>query len=166
MLSATSVGYNVSMIPSAILVVIIAAILGAIAWRRTRERRTAANLRRAAEEFVAEQPALEKSFLEAAAATGKPRGLIWKESTLNGNVVYARDKVTRENYALAGVTIRFEAVAGGAMEDVEAVGNLRAATAVFIWRNNTWTTDGRAVFNLEPREVVSHYGPSLEEVAI
>ena len=52
------------------------------------------------------------------------------------------------------------------MEDVEAVGNLRAATAVCIWRNDTWTTDGRAVFNLEPQEVVGHYGERLEEVVL
>ena len=50
------------------------------------------------------------------------------------------------------------------MEDVEAVGNLRAATAVFDWKGGDWTTQGRAVFNLEPHEVLERYGESLEPV--
>ena len=61
-----------------------------------------------------------------------------------------------------GVTIRFEAVVGGDMEEVEAVGNLRCATAVFTHNGYEWTTTGRAVFNLEPPEVLTHYAESLE----
>ena len=48
------------------------------------------------------------------------------------------------------------------MEDVEAVGNLRAATAVLIWKKGQWTTEGRAVFNLEPREVLDRFKDSLD----
>ena len=60
------------------------------------------------------------------------------------------------------MTISFEAIEGGGMEEVEAVGNLRAATAVFTWKNGQWTTQGRAVFNLEPREVLERYRDSLD----
>jgi len=62
------------------------------------------------------------------------------------------------------VTIRFEAVVGGDMEEVEAVGNLRCATAVFTYDGFRWTTTGRAVFNLEPPEVLAHYAENLEPV--
>jgi hypothetical protein len=67
--------------------------------------------------------------------------------------------------ALVGVTIGFEAIEGGGMEDVEAVGNLRAATAVFTHNGRDWTTTGRAVFNLEPREVLERYRSSLDPIA-
>jgi hypothetical protein len=51
------------------------------------------------------------------------------------------------------------------MEEVEAVGNLRAATAILTWSADRWTTAGRAVFNLEPEEVIRHYSNNLERVS-
>jgi hypothetical protein len=51
------------------------------------------------------------------------------------------------------------------MEEVEAVGNLRAGTAIFVWRGGEWQTDGRAVFNLEPAETLAKYAESLVEIA-
>ena len=76
----------------------------------------------------------------------------------------ARDRANGELIGLVPVTISFEAVAGGGMEDVEAVGNLRAATAILTWTGHDWTTAGRAVFNLEPREVLDRYRDSLEPI--
>jgi hypothetical protein len=59
-----------------------------------------------------------------------------------------------------------EAVEGGGMEEVEAVSNLRAATAVFSFDEKTrWTTDGRAIFNLNPAEAIQYYQANLELVA-
>lgn len=76
----------------------------------------------------------------------------------------ARDRANGELVGLVGVTISFEAIEGGGMEEVEAVGNLRAATAVFNWSGREWTTQGRAVFNLEPREVLERYRDSLDAI--
>ena len=65
-----------------------------------------------------------------------------------------------------GVTISFEAVLGGGMEDVEAVSNLRAATAVFNFdEQRQWYTEGRAIFNLNPTEAIQYYQANLELVA-
>ena len=50
------------------------------------------------------------------------------------------------------------------MEDVEAVGNLRAATAVFRVERGIWATDGRALFNLNPTEAIAYYQDNLELV--
>lgn len=47
------------------------------------------------------------------------------------------------------------------MEDVEAVSNLRCATAIFVHRLGRWTTDGRVVFNLEPPQALERYQASL-----
>jgi len=76
-----------------------------------------------------------------------------------------RDRANGEIVGLVGVTISFEAIEGGGMEDVEAVGNLRAATAVFIHNGREWTTQGKAIFNLEPREVLERYPESLVPIA-
>ena len=43
------------------------------------------------------------------------------------------------------------------MEEVEAVGNLRAGTAILSWSGHDWTTAGKAAFNLEPKEVLERY---------
>ena len=75
-----------------------------------------------------------------------------------------RDRANGELVGLVGVTIGFEAIEGGGMEDVEAVGNLRAATAVFAHHGRDWGTQGRVIFNLEPREVLERYRDSLDAV--
>ena len=45
------------------------------------------------------------------------------------------------------------------------VRNLRAATAVFDYDRNRWSTDGRAIFNLNPTEAIQFYQANLELVA-
>lgn len=133
-------------------------------WILVRPTLFTRRLQRALREFVRDRQELEGAFFRAAAASGKPRGLAWKECGFQEGVVLARDRANGELVGLVGVTIGFEAIQGGGMEDVEAVANLRAATAVFNWNGREWTTQGRAVFNLEPREVVERYRSSLDPV--
>ena len=133
-------------------------------WAVLRPSLFAQRIERALRQFERERPELEKAFFQKAAATGKPRGLAWKECGFQPGLLLARDRANGELVALVAVTISFEAVEGGGMEDVEAVGNLRAATAVFHWNGRQWTTQGRAVFNLEPREVLERYRDSLDQV--
>jgi hypothetical protein len=116
------------------------------------------------EQFHAQRGKLEGVFLTAANATGKPRGLHWASCRLDPPVLFAADRPSGELYALVGATVSFEAIEGGGMEDVEAVGNLRYATAVFVHRGGAWTTDGRAVFNLEPAQALQRFGESLTAV--
>jgi hypothetical protein len=133
------------------------------AYRRRRYRR---RVERAINGFAAQADALNRQFLAAASASGKPRGLSWKACDFHDDLRFATDRANGETYALRGVTIQFEAVKGGDMEDVEAVGNLRCATAVFVHRHGRWTTDGRTVFNLQPDEALAHYRQSLEPLEI
>ena len=107
---------------------------------------------------------LEAEFLKLASLRGIPRGLRWAEVDFDDTVRFARDRNTRQPRALVAVTIRFEAIEGGDMEDVEAVGNLRAATAIFHYDSRKWSTNGRALFNLNPAEAIEHYRHELELV--
>ena len=122
-------------------------------------------VRRALRHFVRDRSALETAFFKAAAASGKPRGLAWKECGFQPGVLLAHDRANGQLVGLVAVSISFEAIQGGGMEDVEAVGNLRAGTAVFNWNGRAWTTQGRAVFNLEPREVLDRYKESLHPIS-
>lgn len=134
-------------------------------WMLLRPMMFARRLERALRAFVRDRAQLESLFFERAAESGKPRGLSWKSCAFQDGVLLARDRANGEIVGLVGVTIGFEAVEGGGLEDVEAVGNLRAATALFTWNGGDWTTAGRAVFNLEPREVMEHYRRNLDPVA-
>jgi len=145
------------------LLALLLGLLAVAAWaglRVGRRRRREAARR----EFLAHRAEYEQQFFAAASASGKPRGLRWKECRFHEGAQFARDRATGEQVALVGVTISFEAIQGGDMEDVEAVGNLRCATAIFTHDGQEWTTTGRAVFNLEPPEVLSHYAENLEPV--
>jgi len=77
-------------------------------------------------------------------------------------VAWARDRQTGQLLALVGVTISFEAIEGSDMEGVEAVGNLRNASAVFFFQDGRWQTAGRAIFNLNPDEAVERFSQNYE----
>jgi hypothetical protein len=139
--------------------------VGCLIWVLLRPTLFARRVERALRAFVRDRAGLESLFFEKAAASGKPRGLAWKSCAFQNGVLLARDRANGEIVGLVGVTIGFEAIEGSAMEDVEAVGNLRAATALFTWNGHEWTTAGRAVFNLEPPEVLDRYRGNLDPLA-
>lgn len=143
---------------------VILAMAGRVSWRRSRLRRQRERLTRARDTFHRRREWLEAEFLTQASRSGKPRGLQWVNCDFDNAVTFARDRQTGDLRALVGVTISFAAVEGGGMEHVEAVGNLRAATAVFRYGTTSWTTDGRAVFNLTPNQTIERFGHELEPV--
>jgi len=105
---------------------------------------------------------LEADFVTLASERGKPRDLVWADCEFDNSVAFARDRDTGQLRALVGVTISFEPEEGGSMEDVEAVCALRAGTAVFYYDGNSWSSDGRAIFNLNPQETIRRYQHELE----
>jgi hypothetical protein len=148
-----------------VLVGIALALAAGWLWRRGRAAQLKAQRELARLQFSDDRGQLEATFLAAAAATGKPRGLKWETCQLSEDQVFAVDRVSGELYAMSGATISFSAIAGGDMEEVEAVGNLRYATVVFVHRQGSWQSDGQVVFNLEPTEAVERYAESLSPLA-
>jgi hypothetical protein len=131
------------------------------AWRLLRGRE---DERRAREDFARQRGELEGEFFRAAAASGKPRGLRWVRCEWEPGAQFAREKATGRLAALVGVTVQFEAVPGGDMEGLPAVGNLRNASAVFFYHRGRWHTTGRTVFNLNPDEALAHFGSQYERL--
>ena len=119
---------------------------------------------RARELFRLQRERLEANFMSAAARSGKPRGLRWKDCDFEDNIELARQRQTGELVALVPVTVQFEAVEGSDMEGLPAVGNLRNATGVFFFRGGRWRTVGKAVFNLNPGEAIEHFKQQYERV--
>ena len=122
------------------------------------------SLKHARATFQLRREWLEADFVTRASESGKPRGLRWADCDFDDPVAFARDRRTGRFRALVGVTIRFEAIEGGGMEEVEAVGNLKAATVVFRLDGPAWEADSRAFFNLSPSQTIEHYGNELETV--
>jgi hypothetical protein len=137
-----------------------------LVWRPYRMVRQEKALGRARREFHLRREQLEAKFVERAGESGKPRGLRWVDCDFDNDVTYARDRRSGQLSAFVAMTISFEAIEGGGMEEVEAVGNLRAATAVFSFdEKRQWYTEGRAIFNLNPAEAIQYYQANLELVA-
>jgi len=138
------------------------ALVAGIAWRRWRTAQQGAVRTLATLDFPDQRESLGPLFCQAAEATGKPRGLHWKACEIHDDALFAIDRVSGELFAMVGATIRFEAVAGGDMEEVEAVGNLRYATTLFVYRQRQWSTDGLVLFNLEPAQALERYREQLQ----
>jgi hypothetical protein len=107
---------------------------------------------------------LRTQFFTAAAASGKPKGLRWKECQWEDWVEFARHRKTGDLVALECVTLHFEAIPGGDMEDVPAVGLPRNATAVFFFNRGYWHTLGKVVFNKNPDEAAEHFRSEYERL--
>ncbi len=134
----------------------LAALMVAIAIARRPLLRYAR--RREAEQalksFRLKRELLEARFFDIARTLGKPRGLRWIDCDWQEKVSFARDAHSGLLTAFVAVNIRFEAIEGGDMEDVEAVGLLRDAAAVFHYKRGVWGTGGRALFNMNPQDAV------------
>jgi hypothetical protein len=141
---------------------VLLGLLLVAAWRVG--RRHAPGLREARALFRMQREHLEAQFIQLAAASGKPRGLRWKACEWDDAVEFARERSTGRLAALVGLTIQFEAVAGSDMEGLPAVGNLRHASGVFFFHAGRWHTTGKALFNLNPEEVLRHLAGQYERL--
>ena len=144
---------------------VMAGMATALALRPIRAARHAERLARTQRDFHRQREQLEAKFIDRAALGGKPRGLRWSDVRFDDDVVYARDRRSRRLKELVAIEVSFEAIEGGGMEEVEAVSNIRAATAEFLHDGGRWRTDGRVYFNLAPSATVKYLASDLELVA-
>ena len=155
------IGYILTAVAVAVAVTPLGVVL-TIYLRRRRAARLHRHLEQVRAQFHRDREQVEARFFQAACSSGKPRGLEWVDVDFEDTVCFARDRDSGQLCALVGVTVSFEAIAGGDMEGVEAVGNLRSATAVFLYGGEKWDTNGRTLFNLNPAEAIERFGNVLE----
>ena len=148
-----------------VVVVVFLVAVAPLAYRRWSAARRNKILAQAKVLFHQQREHLEAKFVHLASTSGSPRGLAWKDCDFADPVSFARDRQSGGLAAFVAVTISFEAIEGGGMEEVEAVGNLRAATSVFLYAHPRWKTEGRTIMNLEPSEAIEHFGNKLEALA-
>lgn len=143
-----------------VIVVILAAIaifaIPLARWSQHKESQRAVRLFRQRREM------LEAKFFDMAQSLGKPRGLRWVDCEWFDDVTFARDKTSGMLTAFAGINVRFEAIEGGDMEDVAAVGTIRDAVAVFHFHRGSWGTGGKALFNMNPLDAPQKLSAQFE----
>lgn len=132
-------------------------IIAARRWERSQ-------IHRAIRSFRHRREQLEARFFDLARAQGKPRGLRWIGCDWLDTTTFARDRTTGLITAFVGVNIRFEAIAGGDMEDVAAVGTVRDAVALFHFQAGGWGTGGRALFNMNPEDAVTRLADQYDRL--
>ena len=149
--------WGVGIIFVAFVALIIWAVPLAAWWKKFDSRRSIML-------FHKQREMLEAKFFDMAQSLGKPRGLRWLDCEWFDNVTFARDKTSGLLTAFVGVNIRFEAVEGGDMEDVEAVSTIRDAVAVFHFHQGRWSTGGKALFNMNPQDALEKLVAQFEPV--
>jgi hypothetical protein len=153
-----------ALLTATLCIAMLAGVATALALRPLRAARQAEKVARAQRDFHRQREPLEAKFIEMVAAGGKPKGLRWVDVEFDDDVVYARDRRSRRLKAMVAVEVRFEAIEGGGMEEVEAVSRIRAATAEFLHDGTRWMTEGRIYFNLAPSATVKYLAADLEPV--
>jgi hypothetical protein len=88
----------------------VAAVVAWLVWALARPGLFARRVARSLKEFARNRQRLEHEFITAAAATGKPRGLSWKECGFQPELVLARDRANGEFVGLVVVTMLFESI--------------------------------------------------------
>jgi hypothetical protein len=145
------------------LAVFVVGLAIALAWAAMRRpRRT--TVERARKLFHLQRERLEFRFFQLAAQIRKPRGLELVDCDFEDEVAFARDRHNGRLRAYVGVTIRFQAIEGGGMEDNPNVDNLKAGSAEFRLDESDWGTDGKVHFNVNPDEAIQRYQQELEPV--
>jgi hypothetical protein len=135
-------------------VVVVLLVVLVLLGRPLLARMQSNEAKKAVELFRVQREQLEAKFFDLASRLGKPRGLRWLECDWQDRVEFGRDIQNGMLTAFVAVNLSFEAIEGGDMEDVEAVGLMRDAAALFHFQAGAWGTGGRALFNMNPQDAL------------
>ncbi|MBM84312.1 MAG: hypothetical protein CMJ78_27465 [Planctomycetaceae bacterium] len=150
----------------AIVIGVALILIVALLWKPIQRWTLQSETDHAVDLFKVQREQLEAKFLDLARAAGKPRGLRWTNCDWNSDVTFGRAVDSGLLTAFVSINISFEAIEGGDMEDVEAVGLLRDAVAVFHFRNGGWGTGGRALFNMNPNDAIERLQGQFEPISV
>ena len=136
------------------------AVAGAFLWDEWRSRAgtgsssvTRASLDAAIRAYLADPVAPRMQFLQHARNRGMPRGLEWLAAEPNGEPRF-RFNSSQGIVALVPLLAHFAPIPGSDMEEITHAKEPRPITAIFLWNEGRWESDGRAIFNLSPDEVI------------
>src|SRR5438876_9943567 len=98
----------------------VGAVTALLTWGPLRRFGKGVQTERARELFLLQRERLEAKFVSAASASGKPRGLRWKDCDFESDIELARERATGQLVALVSVTVQVDAIPGRDMEYLPA----------------------------------------------
>ncbi len=152
------------LIPAGVVIALVGLV--ALFWKPMRKWQQQQEAEQAIRVFRLQREQLEAKFFDLAGSRGVPRGLRWLECDWQNDVTFARDLGSGLLTAFVAVNIRFEAIEGDDMEDVEAVSTVRDAAAVFHYQKGRWGTGGRPLFNMNPQDAIERLQGQFEPVRV
>ncbi len=105
----------------------------------------------AREQFRRQREYLEARFLSALARQDPLERLRWEDAAWEDEITWARDRQSRRLLALLGVHFDPEPYPNVPEAESEAI---RHATALFVFRDGQWCTDGEYFNAVQPIEAV------------
>src|SRR5262245_14828846 len=142
---------------------VLALLAIALVWATLRRpRRT--TVERARKLFHLQRERLEFRFFQLAQSCKKPRGLDLVDCDFEDDVSFARDRHTGRLRAYVAVTVHYQPIEGGGMEDNPNARDPKAGSAEFRLDGSDWGTDGKVHMNLNPVEAIQRYRQELELV--
>lgn len=93
-------------------------------------------------EFDRDRADLLARWFAEAAASGRPRGLIWKRWTITGGSTFGK------GMAIVPVELEFEPIPDGPLSDVPQAREPRPALVLFRRTRSSWHAEPRALFNV------------------
>lgn len=133
----------------------------ALVWRPVQTTLREARFARARRDFHGQREHLEAKFVQLASARDKPNAPHWTDCDFDDDVSYVRNRGTGEISAFVAVSLWGD----GADDPRPGIGgDLQAGTAVFRFDRDHWDTEGRAILNLSPVEVIQFYQNDFEVV--
>lgn len=158
-MSANFWGIVAGILAAAVLVLVCA-------WKPLQRRWRRRDAEHARKSFRLKRELLEAKFFTLASSLGKPRGVRWLDCKWHDEVIFARDRQTGLITAFVGVSLCFEAIEGGDMEEVSAVAADRDASALFHYQAGNWGTGGRALFNMGPQLAIERLQDQYESLEL
>jgi hypothetical protein len=149
-----------------ILLAAIAALVAGVVlvWRPLRAAWRESRLAEACRQFHQQRERLEAKFIQLRSIRRGSDASRWSDCEFDDDVAYARNRSNGELSAFVAVTVETRDLGSPESGPPDAVGNLRAVTAVFRFDGEHWETDGQAIFNLTPTEAIHFYQRELEMV--
>ena len=144
-----------------ILVLLTLVLSSAVLSKRRRDREEFASASRL---FRLRREWLEAEFLSLAAESDVPKGVSWDQCDFENEVAFVRDRTNGQLCALVAITLRLDSQFSARVRMLEAAGAYSVGTAVFLFDGKKWTSDGRAIFNLNPRETIRRFRRDLQEL--
>jgi hypothetical protein len=92
-----------------------------------------------------------KIVVDSGNASGRPKGLLWKSATPNG------DCVTVGDFVVVPFEIQFDVIPDSAMDGIAAATVPRPVVAIFRWQRQ-WVLSRPPVFNVPIADVVKSMG--------